>query len=104
MQFATVLALALPLVAALPQATLTSTTSSVAPSSTADLEAICESQAYGYKDKCPQCLHTCATSSVPDQCYYSVFSAINGIESQCEAQGGNNCENIAVNDVCGQQQ
>ncbi|KAI0543449.1 hypothetical protein F4679DRAFT_590456 [Xylaria curta] len=99
MQFATLLAFAVPLVAALPQAT--PTTSSVAPSSTADLEAICEAQASSYKDSCPQCLHNCATSSVPDQCYYSVFFTINGIQSQCEAQGGNNCRNYAVNAVCG---
>ncbi|KAI0184670.1 hypothetical protein EV127DRAFT_485941 [Xylaria flabelliformis] len=100
MQFATLLALAVPLVAALPQSA-TPTTSSAAPSSTADLEAICEAQASSYKDSCPQCLHNCATSSVPDQCYYSVFFTINGIQSQCEAQGGNNCRGQAVNAVCG---
>ncbi|KAI1125210.1 hypothetical protein F5Y10DRAFT_13329 [Nemania abortiva] len=100
MQFATVLALALPLVAAIPQAT--PTTSTVAPSATPDLLAICESQAYGYADACPQCLHNCATSAYPEQCYYSVFFTVNGIQSDCEAHGGNNCRNLALNEVCGQ--
>ncbi|KAI1164224.1 hypothetical protein F5B18DRAFT_650936 [Nemania serpens] len=100
MQFATFLALALPLVAALPQAT--PTTSSAAPSATPDLLAICESQAYGYQDACPQCLHNCATTAYPEQCYYSVFFTVNGIQANCEARGGNNCRNIALNQVCGQ--
>ncbi|KAI0455215.1 hypothetical protein F5B21DRAFT_503516 [Xylaria acuta] len=80
MQFATILALALPLVAAMPQAT-TPTTSAAAPSATPDLEAICESQASTYKDLCPECLHNCATSAFLEQCYYSVFFTINGIQA-----------------------
>ncbi|KAI0468290.1 hypothetical protein F4859DRAFT_517169 [Xylaria cf. heliscus] len=104
MQFAALLALAVPLVAALPQAatTTTTTTSAAAPSQTPDLEAICESQASTYADSCPQCLHNCATSAYPEQCYYSVFFTINGIQAQCEAQGGWNCRSQAVNAVCGQ--
>ncbi|KAH8161882.1 hypothetical protein CIB48_g6375 [Xylaria polymorpha] len=101
MQFAALLAVALPLVAAMPQAS--PTTSAAAPSGTADLEAICEAQAYSYKDSCPQCLHNCATSAYQSQCYYSVFSTINGIQAQCEAQGGYNCRGRAVDSVCGQQ-
>ncbi|KAI8628587.1 hypothetical protein F5Y19DRAFT_106510 [Xylariaceae sp. FL1651] len=100
MQFATLFALALPLVAAVPQAT--TTTTAAATSSTPDLETICEAQAGPYADACPQCLQRCATSSVPDECYYSVFSTVNYIESVCEAQGGNNCRNLALNEVCTQ--
>ncbi|KAI1173909.1 hypothetical protein F4777DRAFT_416760 [Nemania sp. FL0916] len=100
MQFAPLLALALPLVAAIPQAS--TTTSSVAPSSTPDLLAICQAQAGPYADACPQCLHNCATSAYPDDCFYSVFFTVNGIQSDCEAHGGPNCRNIALNDVCGQ--
>ncbi|KAI8947342.1 hypothetical protein F4801DRAFT_582515 [Xylaria longipes] len=101
MQFATLLALALPLVAAVPQAS--PTTSTAAPSATADLEAICESQAGPYANSCPQCLQTCATSTDPQDCYYSVFFTVNGIQAQCEAQGGNNCRGQALDAVCGQQ-
>ncbi|GAP90005.1 hypothetical protein SAMD00023353_4300390 [Rosellinia necatrix] len=100
MQFTTVLALALPLVAALPQAT--PTTSVAAPSSTPDLEATCEAQASSYKDACPRCLHNCADSAYPDQCYYSVFFTINGIQADCQAHGGVDCRNKAIDMVCGQ--
>ncbi|KAF2972350.1 hypothetical protein GQX73_g1359 [Xylaria multiplex] len=99
MLFATLLALAAPLAAALPQAT--STTSSPAPSQTLDLEAICESQASSYKAYCPRCLHNCATSSYPEQCYYSVFFTVNGIQANCEARGGIDCRNKAIDQVCG---
>ncbi|KAI0976436.1 hypothetical protein F4678DRAFT_225379 [Xylaria arbuscula] len=98
MHFATLLALVVPLVAAIPQAT--TTTSSAAATSTADLEAICESQAGPYTSYCPQCLHNCADSSVPDQCFYSVFTVINAYESDCEAHGGNNCLGQAINEYC----
>ncbi|KAI1274773.1 hypothetical protein F5Y07DRAFT_205844 [Xylaria sp. FL0933] len=98
MQFTTFLAFAVSLVAAMPQAT--PTTSSAAATSTADLEAICEAQAYGYKQYCPQCLHNCATSSVPDQCFYSVFTVVNAYESDCEAHGGSNCASQAINQYC----
>ncbi|KAI3337614.1 hypothetical protein HD806DRAFT_529176 [Xylariaceae sp. AK1471] len=101
MQFTTVLALVLPLVAALPQEA-TSTTSAPATSSTPDLEAICESQASSYADACPRCLYRCTTSSVPDQCFYSTFFAVNGIQADCEQHGGSNCRNLALNDVCPQ--
>lgn len=81
--------------------TTTTTTSAAAASSTAaDLEAICEAQASGYASACPQCLYTCADSSVPDQCYYSVFFSINYEQSMCEAHGGYDCKNRAINDVC----
>lgn len=99
MQFTTILALVLPLVAAMPQATPTNSTA--VPSATPDLEAICEAQASSYKDACPQCLHNCASSTVPDQCYYSVFFTINGIQANCEAHGGNNCRGQAITQVCG---
>ncbi|RWA12958.1 hypothetical protein EKO27_g2143 [Xylaria grammica] len=102
MQFATFLALAAPLVAALPQADPT-TTSPAAPSQTADLEAICESQASTYKDSCPRCLHNCAASSYPEQCYYSVFFTINGIQADCQAHSGIDCRNKAIDQVCGSQ-
>ncbi|KAF3768812.1 hypothetical protein M406DRAFT_321013 [Cryphonectria parasitica EP155] len=66
--------------------------------------ALAQSQAYGYSDKCPQCLSACEleiTEVAAEQCYYSVFTEVNYIESICEAQDGYNCETTAVNDVCG---
>ncbi|KAI1361010.1 hypothetical protein F5Y08DRAFT_33970 [Xylaria arbuscula] len=99
MQFTTLLAIALPLVAAMPQAS--TTTSAAMPSSTADLEAICESQAVdGYKPYCPQCLHNCADSAYPEQCFYSVWTIVNAYQSDCEAHGGNNCLGQAINEYC----
>ncbi|KAI0512789.1 hypothetical protein F5B22DRAFT_293535 [Xylaria bambusicola] len=98
MQFTTLLALALPLVAALPQAT--STTSAPAPTQTADLEAICESQAGSYASSCPQCLHNCASTAYPEQCFLSVFTVINGYQANCEARGGYNCRDMAINTYC----
>lgn len=80
--------------------TPTSTTTSAAATSTADLEAICEAQAGGYANRCPQCLYTCETSSAPDQCYFSVFTAVNYVDSVCQAHGGSGCANTAVNEVC----
>ncbi|KAJ4422328.1 hypothetical protein N0V82_002982 [Gnomoniopsis sp. IMI 355080] len=83
----------------------TTTTSSAAATSTPlDYEAICESQASGYTDKCPQCLSQCTsrtTEEIVAQCYYSVFFEINYLESVCEAEGGNNCEGSSVDEVCG---
>ncbi|KAI0906766.1 hypothetical protein F4824DRAFT_427728 [Ustulina deusta] len=98
MQFATLLALALPLVAAIPQATPTSSTA--APSQTADLEAICESQASGYKAYCPQCLHNCASTNYPEQCFFSVFTFVNQYQANCEARGGYDCLNRAISEYC----
>ncbi|KUI67139.1 hypothetical protein VM1G_02579 [Cytospora mali] len=97
MRLTALLSLALPAVALAQNAT---TTSSATPSATPDYEAICESQAYGYADYCPQCLSQCEGSAYAEQCYYSVFTAINEIESDCEAHSGWNCEQTAVDDVC----
>ncbi|KAI1419821.1 hypothetical protein F5Y12DRAFT_720258 [Xylaria sp. FL1777] len=98
MQFTTLLALALPLVAAIPQAT--PTTNTTAPSPTPDLEAICESQAGGYKAYCPQCLHNCNTTAYPADCFYSVFTFVNMYQSDCEAHGGYDCLNRSINQYC----
>ncbi|KAI0148455.1 hypothetical protein GGR57DRAFT_241227 [Xylariaceae sp. FL1272] len=100
MQFSTVIALFLPIVAANAQAT--NTTSSAAPTSTADLEAICESQAGPYTEDCPRCLSRCATSAYVKDCFYSTFFTVNGIESDCEAHGGSNCKGKALDQVCPQ--
>ncbi|KAI1326069.1 hypothetical protein F5Y16DRAFT_249124 [Xylariaceae sp. FL0255] len=101
MQFPAILALVLPVaVVAVPQASMTS--SAPAPSSSASLETICESQAGPYSADCPRCLSLCATSSDPTDCYYSVFSEVNYIESVCEAEGGNNCQGQALDEVCPQ--
>ncbi|CAN8103319.1 unnamed protein product [Discula destructiva] len=113
MHFVSLIVLALP-VATIAQyttssnsttATATSTTSSAIASATMlDYEAICESQASGYADKCPQCLSECegkTTKAYAEQCYWSVFFEINYLESVCEAHGGNNCEGSSVDEVCG---
>ncbi|KAI0400888.1 hypothetical protein F4802DRAFT_601645 [Xylaria palmicola] len=101
MQFATLLALALPLVAAMPQAA-TTTSSAAAPSETPDLLAICEAQASSYASSCPQCLHNCASTAFPEMCFFSVFTVVNGIQADCEAHGGSNCRDRAISQVCGQ--
>ncbi|KAH8771700.1 hypothetical protein F5883DRAFT_550234 [Diaporthe sp. PMI_573] len=80
--------------------TLTTTTTAAAPSATPDYLAICESQASGYADSCPQCLYRCIGSSYVEQCYWSTFFSVNGIQAQCEARGGWNCRDTAVNAVC----
>ncbi|KAI1263956.1 hypothetical protein F5Y18DRAFT_391981 [Xylariaceae sp. FL1019] len=100
MQFSTIIALFLPIVAANAQST--NTTSSAAPTSTADLEATCESQAGSYADACPRCLYRCADSAYVEECYYSTFFTVNGIQADCEAHGGNNCRGQALDDVCPQ--
>ncbi|KAI3395995.1 hypothetical protein diail_566 [Diaporthe ilicicola] len=80
--------------------TLTTATTSAAPSATPDYEAICESQASSYADSCPQCLYRCIGSSYVEECYYSTFFTVNGIQAQCEAQGGQNCRQTALASVC----
>ncbi|PSR80868.1 hypothetical protein BD289DRAFT_52595 [Coniella lustricola] len=113
MQLTTLVALAMPAIAAAQSANITTTATTTTTTATAsasaaptplDYETICESQAYGYADKCPQCLPQCegqTTQTGAEECYYSVFFEINYIESLCEAQGGGSgCETIAVNDVC----
>lgn len=83
-------------------ATTTSTTTSAASAtSTADLEALCESGNPVYADACPQCLDECEDSAYADQCFFSVFTVVNEIESDCEARGGSNCKSLAVSEVCG---
>ncbi|KAI1110769.1 hypothetical protein F5Y14DRAFT_342612 [Nemania sp. NC0429] len=106
MQFATFLALALPLVAAMPQATPTTSSAapSATPSGTPDLLAVCQSQAGGYWEACPQCLHNCATTPYPAECFWSVFSYVNGVQSNCQMHGGGDeCLDLALNLVCGEQ-
>lgn len=76
------------------------------PSSTSspgDALAVCESQAGPYTQFCATCLDQCDSrvGQSEKDCYYSVFSAINYIQSECEAMGGFNCEMRAVNEVCG---
>ncbi|ROV97918.1 hypothetical protein VSDG_04955 [Cytospora chrysosperma] len=90
--------LALPALAIAQSAT--NTTTSSAPSVTPDYEALCEAQASSYADVCPQCLYRCKGSAYIDQCYWSTFFTINGIQAQCEARGGYNCRQIAIGDVC----
>ena len=64
--------------------------------------AVCKSQAGPYTDFCAGCLDQCSsrTGESEKECFYSVFSAVNYIESECEAMGGNNCAIRAVNEVC----
>ncbi|KAJ0104399.1 hypothetical protein J7T55_010863 [Diaporthe amygdali] len=102
MRFTSLLYLALPVlsVAQSVNTTLTTTTTSAAPSATPDYEAICESQASGYADDCPQCLYRCIGSAYVEQCYYSTFFTVNGIQAQCEARGGWNCKQTALDSVC----
>ncbi|KAK7702822.1 hypothetical protein SLS64_009433 [Diaporthe eres] len=78
----------------------TSTTTAAAPSATPDYEAICEEQAGSYADSCPQCLYRCIGSAYVEQCYYSTFFTVNGIQSQCWQQGGQNCRGQALAAVC----
>lgn len=75
-------------------------TTSAAPTATPDYLAICESQAYGYESSCPQCLYRCIGSSYVEQCYYSTWFSVNGIQADCEAHGGYNCRQRAVDMVC----
>lgn len=80
--------------------TFATSTSAAAPSATPDYLAICESQASSYADSCPQCLYRCIGSQYVEQCYWSTFFTVNGIQAQCEAQGGWNCRQTALADVC----
>lgn len=80
--------------------TLATSTTAAAPSATPDYEAICESQASSYADSCPQCLYRCIGSAYVEDCYYSTFFTVNGIQAQCEAQGGRNCRQQALAAVC----
>ncbi|KAI7777602.1 hypothetical protein LA080_003379 [Diaporthe eres] len=102
MRFTSLLSLALPALAMAQSAstTLATSTTAAAPSATPDYEAICEEQAGSYADSCPQCLYRCIGSAYVEQCYYSTFSAVNGIQSQCWQQGGQNCRGQALAAVC----
>ncbi|KAI0199943.1 hypothetical protein F4808DRAFT_461338 [Astrocystis sublimbata] len=91
MQFTALLAVVLPLVAALPQP----------QASNPDLLAACESASSTYQDLCPMCLYRCADfDGDKETCYNSTFFSINGVQAQCEAQGGRNCRSQAADAVC----
>ncbi|ROW05885.1 hypothetical protein VPNG_08032 [Cytospora leucostoma] len=98
MRLTALVSLALPIMAFSQNSTVTTT--STVPSATPDYESICEDQASSYADVCPQCLYRCEGSSYVSECYYSTFFTINGIEANCEARGGYNCRQIAIDDVC----
>ncbi|KAI1458572.1 hypothetical protein F4805DRAFT_423880 [Annulohypoxylon moriforme] len=76
-------------------------TSTPTPSGQPDLTT-CEEEAGPYADVCPKCLYRCESSSAKKDCFYSTFSVINSIESQCWQHGGSNCRDTAVNQVCSQ--
>ncbi|KAI8965465.1 hypothetical protein F5Y11DRAFT_292199 [Daldinia sp. FL1419] len=99
MKFAYIVALALPAVA-LAQLSTPASSSAPAPSGPPDL-SICEKQAGPYADACPRCNPRCEGSSAYEDCLYSMFSAINQIQSQCWQHGGNNCRDQAIDQVCG---
>ncbi|KAI0844923.1 hypothetical protein F5Y00DRAFT_185825 [Daldinia vernicosa] len=99
MKFASIITLVLPAVA-LAQTSTPAASDTPAPSGPPDL-SVCEKQAGPYADACPKCNPKCVGSSAYEDCLFSVFSAINGIQSQCWQHGGNNCRDVAINEVCG---
>ncbi|EMR66998.1 hypothetical protein MGN70_000285 [Eutypa lata] len=99
MKFAAILALALPGIALAQSSTSSSATPE--PTGPPDL-TVCEEQAGGYSDTCARCYHLCADSTNQAQCFFSVYTAVNSIDSQCWQHGGNNCAGQAVDQVCGQ--
>ncbi|KAI0880924.1 uncharacterized protein GGS22DRAFT_192761 [Annulohypoxylon maeteangense] len=76
-------------------------TSTPTPSGPPDLTT-CQEEAGPYADACPKCNSKCENSSAKSECFNSLFTAVNYVESQCWQHGGSNCKSVAVNQVCGQ--
>ncbi|KAF4982760.1 hypothetical protein FZEAL_1661 [Fusarium zealandicum] len=64
----------------------------------------CQTQAGSYAEYCGRCAHKCgvdADTQSQKDCFRKVFTKVNGAQAGCQARGAKNCQERAINYVCG---